>query len=100
MSRVCKLNNRKKVLSGHKVSHSNRKTKRKFLPNLQNVSLFSEVLNKSISLRLTPSTVRSVEMNDGIDGYLLSRSSKSLGCEALKLKKQIEKAVVAKQAVA
>jgi large subunit ribosomal protein L28 len=92
MARSCSVDAKKGVLVGNKVSHSNRKTKRRFLPNLQVVSFFSEILKKTISLRLTPSSVRTIEHNDGIDNFLLTTSSSKLACEAKKLKKKLSKA--------
>lgn len=98
MSRRCSLNASKGVISGNKVSHSNRKTRRTFRPNLQNVSFFSEALNKFISLRVCSNTIRSVEHNDGIDNYLLSTSSTKLTEIAIKLKKRISKVLAPKAA--
>ncbi|MBS0236630.1 MAG: 50S ribosomal protein L28 [Proteobacteria bacterium] len=98
MSRKCTLNSCKAVLSGHKVSHSNRKTKTKFLPNLQNFSLASEALGRVVRLRATPNSIRSVEHNDGLDNYLLNTSSCQLSPEAKKLKRQIKVAIAQKAA--
>lgn len=77
--------------SGHLVSHSNRKTNTSFRPNLQNVSLVSEVLGSNISLRITAATLRSIEHNGGLDQYLINHSSRKLTAEAARLKRQIEK---------
>lgn len=85
------------ALSGNLVSHSNRKTKTSFRPNLQNVSLQSEVLGSRISFRLTAATLRSIEHNGGLDQYLINHSSRKLTPEAAKLKRQIERKL-AKQA--
>lgn len=93
MSRRCSLIADKGVQVGHNVSHSNRKTKRRFLPNLQMVSFLSEALGRSISLRLTPSSIRTVEHNDGIDNFLVTTSSSKLTEEAKKLKKKIKEAL-------
>lgn len=84
--------------TGHKVSHSNRKTKTRFLPNLRNVSYTSEALGRSISLRITAATIRTLDTNGGLDEYLLSTSSRKLTLEAQKLKRQIKKAAAAKAA--
>lgn len=78
-------------MSGNKVSHSNRKTRRRFLPNLQAVSFYSEALKKVLKLKLSPHTIRSVEHNDGIDNFLVSSAAKDLTEEALKLRRQIQK---------
>lgn len=88
MSRVCELTG-KRPMSGCNVSHSNRHTKRRFLPNLQNVSLFSATLGRSVRLRITPAALRSVEHNDGIDNFLMRAADAKLGPKALKLKKLI-----------
>ena len=76
---------------GHKVSHSNIKTNTRFLPNLQKVSLMSEVLGVNVSLRITAHTLRSIEHNGGLDAYLLKHSSLKLTPEAAKLKRQIKR---------
>ena len=90
MSRRCALTE-KGVQSGHKVSHSNRKTKRKFLPNLHNVTLISDVLGRSVRLRVTSHGLRSVEHNGGLDAWLMKSSASELSAPAAKLKRDIEK---------
>ena len=90
MSRRCALTD-KGVQSGHKVSHSNRKTKRKFLPNLHNVTLISDVLGRSVRLRVTSHGLRSVEHNGGLDAWLMKSSASDLSAPAAKLKRDIEK---------
>ena len=82
------------VQSGNNVSHSNRKTRRRFLPNLQKVSLLSQALGQSISLKVTAATLRSVDHNGGLDSYLLSTSNLKLTDTAKKLKKKITKAIL------
>ena len=77
--------------TGHKVSHSNRKAKRRFVPNLQNVSFFSRILNSKISLRVTPATLRTVDHNGGIDSYLLETSNLKLTDLAQKIKRKLKK---------
>lgn len=89
MSKRCSIVKAKSVMSGHKVSHSNRKSNRRFLPNLQNVSFLSDILNQRIQLRVAASTIRTIEHNQGIDNYLLTTSSAKLSCYARKLKKQL-----------
>jgi large subunit ribosomal protein L28 len=84
--------------SGNNVSHSNRKTRTRFLPNLQHVSLQSEVLGVSVSLRVTAATLRSIEHNGGLDAYLLKHSERKLTAEAAKLKRQIKRKIAAKAA--
>jgi large subunit ribosomal protein L28 len=90
MSRRCALTE-KGVQSGHKVSHSNRKTKRKFLPNLHRVTLISDVLGRSVRLRVTTHGLRSVEHNGGLDAWLIKSSASNLSAPAAKLKRDIEK---------
>ena len=83
---------------GHKVSHSNHKTKTRFMPNLQKVSLVSDTLGATVSLRVTAATLRSIEHNGGLDKYLLSHSSLKLTPEAGKLKRQIKRKLTKKAA--
>lgn len=77
------------VMSGNNVSHANNKTRRRFLPNLQVVSLFSEALNKVFKLKVCSKTLRSIEHNGGLDSYLESTSNSKLTEEARKIKKTI-----------
>ena len=90
MSRRCELTG-KAVLSGHLVSHSNRKTKRKFLPNLCNVTLQSDTLGRSVRLRISANALRSVEHRGGLDAFLAKADEKVLSQRARLLKKQIAK---------
>lgn len=78
---------------GHKVSHSQIKTKRTFKVNLQSVAFFSQALNRSERFKVAVKTVRSVEANGGIDSYLLKKSNSELTDKAIGLKKQIKKAL-------
>jgi len=80
------------VQSGNNVSHSNRKTRRRFLPNLQRVSFTSEVLGK-FSLKITAATLRSIDHNGGIDAYLVKTNCKDLTAEGQKLRRKIKKAL-------
>lgn len=77
--------------SGNLVSHSNHKTKTSFRPNLQRVSLMSDVLGVRVPLRITAATLRSIEHNGGLDQYLINHSSRKLTEYAGKLKRQIER---------
>lgn len=86
------------VQTGNKVSHSNRKTRRRFVPNLQSVSLQSEALGTSVTLRVTVATLRAIDHNGGIDAYLISTATAKLTSEAAKLKRKIRKAVALKKA--
>ena len=79
------------VMSGNNVSHANNHSRRRFMPNLQVVSLFSEALNKFFKLRICSKTLRSIEHNGGLDSYLESTSSNKLTDEALKLLKAVVK---------
>lgn len=97
MARRCDLTG-KGVQSGNNVSHSNRKTRRRFLPNLRAVSLVSEALGKQVSLRICAHTLRSVEHNGGLDSYLLTTSNLKLTDEARRIKRQIKKALLGKKA--
>ena len=90
MSRRCELSG-KAVQVGHKVSHSNHKTKTRFLPNLCNVTLISDTLARSVSLRVTASALRSVEHRGGLDAYLLKARDSDLSPGALTLKRDIAK---------
>ena len=77
------------VQSGNNVSHANNKTRRRFMPNLQVVSLFSEALNKVFKLKICSKTLRSIEHNGGLDAYLESTSNNKLSAEAIEIKNAI-----------
>tara|TARA_X000000368_G_C23015156_1_gene705366 strand:+ start:566 stop:844 length:279 start_codon:yes stop_codon:yes gene_type:complete len=79
----------KKFLNGNNVSHAKNRTKRRFLPNLQNISFLSEKLGKKIQLKVATSTIRTVEKKGGLDEFLINTSNTKLSPEALKLKKLI-----------
>jgi large subunit ribosomal protein L28 len=97
MSRRCSVTGTGSMF-GHKVSHSNRKTNTRFLPNLQHVSLQSDVLGTMITLRVTAATLRSIEHNGGLDAYLLKHSERKLTEEAARLKRQIKRKLAKKKA--
>jgi len=97
MARVCNVTG-KKPHFGNKVSHANNKTRRRWQPNLQVCSFPSEILGKRIKLRLTANGIRTVEHNGGIDAWLLSTRPSRLSDEALKARKQIQKAQAQKKA--
>ena len=88
MSKKCELTG-KSPLKGHKVSHANNKMKRKFFPNLKNVTFKSDILKSNISLRVSNAALRSVDYKGGIDFYLKSVKSFKLSTKAKKLKNQI-----------
>ena len=93
MTRKCDLTG-KLVITGNNVSHANNKTKRRFIPNLQNVSLYSDKLEKKLKFRIATSTLRTVEKTGGIDKFLLNAFNKYLSSDAKKYKKSILKATV------
>ncbi|MGY8990617.1 MAG: 50S ribosomal protein L28 [Rhodospirillales bacterium] len=95
MSRRCDLSGTG-VMSGNNVSHAHNKTRRRFLPNLQEISLYSDALNKSVRLRLMTSTVRTVEKKGGIDAYLMAAKQTDLSPEIRRLKKRIKSAIARK----
>ncbi len=90
MSRRCELTG-KTALVGHKVSHSNRKTKRRFLPNLCNVTVMSDALGRSIRLRVSANAVKTIDHRGGLDAFLLKAKADQLSPRALELKRQIQK---------
>ena len=92
MSRACEITG-KKHQTGHNVSHSNIKTKRRFMVNLNKVTLFSDSLKRKFRFRIASSTLRTIDKQGGLDQYLNKTSSRSLTDKALKIKKQIEKNV-------
>lgn len=83
-------------MSGHKISHSNRKSKRRFVPNLQNISFLSSILGQSLSLKVTPATLRTVDHNGGLDNYLLTTSNLKLTTIAQKIKRKLKKVLASK----
>jgi large subunit ribosomal protein L28 len=97
MARRCAISGRG-VQVGNNVSHANNKTRRRFLPNLQVISLLSDALGGSVRLRLTTHAIRTIEINGGLDAYLLSVSSAKLPLEARRLKRRIERATQRKAA--
>ncbi|MBR0552326.1 50S ribosomal protein L28 [Stakelama marina] len=90
MSRICELTGKGRQV-GNNVSHANNKTKRTFLPNLQNVTLMSESLEKSIKLRVSTSGLRSVEHVGGLDNWLMKTSDDKLSLRARRLKRDVAK---------
>ena len=94
MSRICELTGKGRQV-GHNVSHANNKTKRVFLPNLQNVTLMSEKLDRSFKFRVSTQGLRSVEHNGGLDNWLLKTSDTDLSLRVRRLKREIAKKVSA-----
>ena len=94
MSRVCELTG-KGPMTGNNVSHANNKTRRRFLPNLNEVTLMSERLNRGYSLRISAAALRSVDHRGGLDAFLAKARDTELSDRALKIKREIAKADVA-----
>ncbi len=94
MSRVCELTG-KGPMSGNNVSHANNKTRRRFLPNLNVVSLQSETLGRTFKLRISAHALRSVDHRGGLDAFLAKAKDDELSAGALKIKKDIAKAASA-----
>lgn len=96
MARRCELTG-KGVMVGNKVSHALNRTRRRFLPNLLNVSLLSDALGQSVKLRISANALRSVEHRGGIDAFLLKASDDELSPRALALKQEVRAALSAAQ---
>ena len=95
MARRCSITG-KGVLTGNNVSHANNKTRRRFLPNLQIISLLSDALGSAIRLRLSTNAIRTIEHNGGIDAFLTSTADRKLTAEARRLKRRVEAAAARK----
>jgi large subunit ribosomal protein L28 len=90
MSFRCDLTG-KKALVGHKVSHSNIKTKRRFLPNLRNVTLISDTLGRSVRVRISANALKTVDHRGGLDAFLLKASDEDLAPKMRVIKRAIVK---------
>tara|TARA_A100001234_G_scaffold141564_1_gene124356 strand:+ start:219 stop:515 length:297 start_codon:yes stop_codon:yes gene_type:complete len=90
MSRKCELTG-KKAMSGNNVSHAKNRTKRKFLPNLNYVTLTSEVLGRDFQLKVSASALRTINKVGGLDPFLRKSETDNLSSNAMKIKKDIEK---------
>lgn len=100
MARRCAFTG-KGVMSGNNVSHANNKTRRRFLPNIQQTAMFSDALGRMVRLKLSTRAIRTIEHNGGLDAFLLSTPDRKLGVEAVRLKRNIRKATeAAKEAAA
>ena len=88
MARRCELTG-KGVQTGHNVSHANNKTKRRFLPNLVNVTLISDALGRDVKLRISANALRSVEHRGGLDAFLAKADDRELSPRAQLLKREI-----------
>jgi len=94
MSRRCELTG-KGPMSGNNVSHANNKTRRRFLPNLNEVTLQSDTLGRSFRFRISSAALRTVDHRGGLDAYLARAKEAELSPAALKVKKEIAKATTA-----
>ena len=90
MARRCELTG-KTALVGHRVSHSNRKTKHRFLPNLVNVTMASDALNRTVKLRIAASALRTVDHRGGLDAFLLKAKDDDLSPRVRELKRELVK---------
>ncbi|ADZ68773.1 50S ribosomal protein L28 [Polymorphum gilvum] len=90
MARRCELTG-KDVMSGNNVSHANNKTRRRFLPNLCNVSLISDALGETYKLRISAHALRSVEHRGGLDAFLLKASDTELSNKARLIKAEVKR---------
>jgi len=97
MARRCAVTG-KGVQTGNNVSHANNKTRRRYLPNLQEKDLLSDALGRMVRLRLSTNAIRSVEHAGGLDAFLLGARDRNLSTEALRIKRRIERAVERRQA--
>ncbi|SDL80685.1 50S ribosomal protein L28 [Aliiruegeria lutimaris] len=94
MSRVCELTG-KGPMVGNNVSHANNRTKRRFLPNLQDVTLISDALGRSFKLKISNAALRSVDHRGGLDAFLAKADDGDLSAKALKIKKDVAKSQAA-----
>lgn len=94
MARRCELTG-KGVMTGNTVSHALNRTRRRFLPNLLNVTLISDALGRSVKLRISANALRSVEHRGGLDAFLLKADDSELSVKALGLKKEVRAALAA-----
>ncbi len=94
MSRTCELTG-KKPMVGNKVSHSNIKTKRRYLPNLVNVTVHSDAMGQSYSARVSASALRTVDKRGGLDAFLAKAKDEELSPKMLKVKREIAKRAAA-----
>ena len=95
MSRTCELTG-KRSMSGNNVSHAKNRTKRKFLPNLNNVTLTSEALGKNFQLKVSASALRTINKVGGLDTFLKKSAGDNLSSNAIKIKRDIEKIEIKK----
>ena len=94
MSRVCELSG-KGPMTGNNVSHAKNRTRRRFLPNLNDVTLQSEVLGRGIKFKISAAALRTVDHRGGLDAFMAKAKDTELSDNALKVKKEIAKAIAA-----
>ena len=94
MARRCELTG-KGVMTGNNVSHAHNKTRRRYIPNLQNTSLMSETLGETVRLKICINALRTVEHKGGLDAFLLDTRDVNLTADMVRLKKRIKKSVAA-----
>jgi large subunit ribosomal protein L28 len=99
MSWRCDLTG-KKPLVGHKVSHSNTKTKRRFMPNLRNVTLVSDTLGRSFKVRISANALRTVDHRGGLDAFLVKAKEADLAPKMVTVKRQLAKKLAKTEAAA
>ena len=90
MAFTCEIGGKGRLV-GNKVSHSNIKTKRRFLPNLLNVTMISDALGRSVKLRVSANALKTVDHRGGLDAFLMKAKDDDLSVKALELKRQIRK---------
>ena len=91
MARRCVVTG-KGVQAGNNVSHANNKTRRRFLPNLQKASLYSDALDQSVSMRLSTNGIRTIEQKGGLDSWLTATPARNLPPDLRRLKRRLNKA--------
>lgn len=97
MARRCEITG-KGPMSGNNVSHAHNKTRRRYLPNVQQTSLMSDTLGEMVRLRVSTQAIRTIEKNGGLDSFLLGTANRKLTSEALRIKRRIEKAAAKQSA--
>ena len=97
MSRQCMVTG-KKVMFGNNVSHANNKTRRRFLPNVQDTSLYSEILGQNISIKLTPAGMRTIDHKGGLDAFIIGTPKSKLDVNLQPIKTRMEKVLAKKNA--
>ncbi len=97
MSRRCMVTG-KGVMSGNNVSHAKNRTRRKFLPNVQDTSVYSEILNRNVKIRVTAAGLRTIDHNGGLDKWLMSIAPTKMDIKLRPIRKQVEQALAEKTA--